>query len=625
MKLQVPFVQLPILFDAEALRHEVDAIEERHWRGRSQANDGNSALTLITAGGDPDNDDLSGVMAPTPFLERCPYVMQVLESLGITCGRARLMRLNGQAEVRAHVDINYYWRERMRVHVPIVTTPSVRFRCGEGETHMGTGECWIFDTWRRHRVVNGGGEQRTHLVVDTVGGDRFFDLMAAGRAHGQPDAPGWAPTLLAPRADARPQLAFERVNAPVVMSPWEIRAHVAFLLGEAVPTPALGPIQQAMLAFARRWQAVWANHGDTADGWPAYRALLAEVTATLAGLGVDGIGLRNEVGLRDALDAHVLGVALGSAASGRADAQQDRHGEDGIHAGAIGVPEPAQPAAPTAPATAFDRPVFIVSPPRSGSTLLFETLAKAPGVVTIGDESHALIEGVRGLSPADRDHADNRLDASDANDAVAAHLRGRFQTALRDREGRPPGDAAVRLLEKTPKNALRIPFLARVFPDARFIYLHRDPRHVLASMIEGWRSGRFRTYPALPGWRGDPWSFLLTPGWRDLVDQPPATVVGAQWAAATSAILDDLAALGPERWTPVDYDRFIAAPDAEAQRLATWAGWGWDTTLGAALPLSRYTLTPPDPEKWRRHQAAVEAALAPRDDLVARARAAAGL
>ena len=127
MKLQVPFIQLPITFDAVALLAEVSAIEESAWRGRTSRDDGNSALTLITTEGDPASDALSGRMRPTPWLERCPYLGQVLEAIGATWGRARLMRLNGQAEVKAHVDINYYWRERMRVHVPIATTPGVRF------------------------------------------------------------------------------------------------------------------------------------------------------------------------------------------------------------------------------------------------------------------------------------------------------------------------------------------------------------------------------------------------------------------------------------------------------------------------------------------------------------------
>ncbi len=93
------------------------------------------------------------------------------------------MRLSGQAEVTPHVDINYYWRERMRVHVPIITTLSVRFQCGDAEVNMAEGECWIFDTWRMHRVLNDSNHDRIHLVADTVGGRRFWDLVAAGRAR----------------------------------------------------------------------------------------------------------------------------------------------------------------------------------------------------------------------------------------------------------------------------------------------------------------------------------------------------------------------------------------------------------------------------------------------------------
>src|SRR5690606_20737173 len=164
-------------------------------------------------------------------------------------------------------------------------------------------------------------------------------------------------------------------------------------------------------------------------------------------------------------------------------------------------------------AARLEQPVFIVSPPRSGSTLLFETLLAAPGVHTIGDESHALIVGIPGLAPSAHGFDSNRLLARDATPEAAAALRRRFLEAARDRDGRTPVGEAVRRLEKTPKNALRIPFLKAAFPDARFIYLHRDPRQVLASMIEGWASGNFVMYPQLPGWPGPAWSFLLTPGW----------------------------------------------------------------------------------------------------------------
>ncbi|MFY2762961.1 sulfotransferase [Arenimonas sp. MALMAid1274] len=612
MKLQVPFLQLPIHFDSQALADEIAGIEEHHWRPHVAGLAGNSALTLVTAGGDPANDDLTGEMRPTPLLARLPRVAQVLDALGATWGRSRLMRLSGQAEVTPHVDTNYYWRERMRVHVPITTTPDVRFQVAQSEVNMRAGECWIFDTWSRHRVLNGNDSERIHLVADTVGGDRLWSLIAGGRPPGR-DLPGWRETPHAFRADLpAPALDFEAVNQPVVMSPWEMRDHFVFLLAEAVPHPRLPAVQQGLLDLARRWQALWSAYGERREGWPRYRALLDRGRAEASARGAGEIGLRNEVGLQFMLDNYVFGVALAD----RADAGANRDVHGGSEAAAA-KPRPA------APARHFDRPVFIVSPPRSGSTLLFETLVAAPGVYTIGDESHQLIEGIAALAPSAKEHGSNRLLAKDADPDVVQALRDRFMAALHDRDGRPPSEGAVRMLEKTPKNTLRIPFLREVFPGARFIYLHRDPRQVLASMIEGWRSGDFVTYPRLPGWNGPAWSFLLPPGWPAWDGLPLPDLVARQWEACMRILLDDLAAVPASDRIGLDYADLVADPQAQVQRLCGWADWRWDRSLANGLPLSRYTLTPPDPGKWQRHAADIEPALARLKSLVDRAKSAA--
>ena len=34
------------------------------------------------------------------------------------------LKILAEREVTPHIDVNYYWRERMRVHVPIVTQPT---------------------------------------------------------------------------------------------------------------------------------------------------------------------------------------------------------------------------------------------------------------------------------------------------------------------------------------------------------------------------------------------------------------------------------------------------------------------------------------------------------------------
>ena len=254
----------------------------------------------------------------------------------------------------------------------------------------------------------------------------------------------------------------------------------------------------------------------------------------------------------------------------------------------------------------FDRPVFIISPPRSGSTLLFETLAQAREACTIGNESHALIEGVEGLHPGHRQFDSNQLDAAAATPAVAAELRRRFLAAVRDRDGRAPPHGPVRLLEKTPKNALRIPFLAKIFPEARFVYLYRDPRQTLSSMIEAWQSGRFRTYPGLPGWVGMPWSLLLVPGWRGLAGRPLHEIVAAQWKATTCSLLDGLEALPAGRCQALRYDALLADPQAQVARLCAGVGLSWDRNLDEGLRLSRFTVSMPSADKWRRHAGLIE-------------------
>jgi uncharacterized protein (TIGR03032 family) len=239
--------------------------------------------------------------------------------------------------------------------------------------------------------------------------------------------------------------------------------------------------------------------------------------------------------------------------------------------------------------------------------LLFETLAQVPGLATIGGESHQLIEGIRALAPAARGFESNRLTAMDAGNRIVARLHASFAARMRDRDGTPAPQ--LRLLEKTPKNALRVAFLAAAFPDAQFVYLYRDPRETIASMLDAWQSGRFVTYAKLPDWPGPPWSLLLTPGWRALAGRPLAEIVARQWAATVEQALDDLSALAPQRWCVASYDRLVAAPQAEIERLCGFLDLEFDRVLSAPLPRSRYTLSSPDPDKWKRHADALREVL----------------
>ena len=591
MRLPVPFIQLPLLFDADRLAAEINALDERLWQPHPSGLPGNTALPLVAAEGDPSRGDaLVGAMRPTPALEQCDYLLQVLGSFDAVLGRVRLMRLDGGAEVAPHVDTNHYWNERVRIHVPVTTHPSVEFHCGDAMVHMAAGECWIFDTWRLHRVINPANHARVHLVVDSIGSSAFGKLVNAGRAHDRPEQ-GWtARRVESGGPDPGDGLMFESVNLMSPMTHWEMRGHVDFLLGECEEHPLLPVIRHCANEFVLDWRTLWFCHGTDPRALPSFRALLDEFLSRIGRLG-SGVSLRNQTQLVSAFNG-----LIGQSARVTSDVLA---GEENTRAPRF------QTAANTTHDYEFDRPVFIVSPPRSGSSLLFETLALSRDVCTIGGESHGIIEGNTAsgmLGAAARGYASNRLDAEDATPEVIAALRERFRKRAFDRNGASlPG--RIRLLEKTPKNALRVPFLATVFPDALFIYLHRDPRQVMASMMEAWESGGFVTYPQLPGWTGLPWSMVLTPGWRELIGKPLPDVVAAQWRTVTDILLDDLEALPADRWTTARYDQFIADPDTAIRGLCAAVGFDWDQQLPPQLPLANHTVSAPDAEKWRKREA----------------------
>ena len=616
MKLDTEFIKLPLTFDVERMRAEVEAIPESDWRPHPQGHPGNSALPLIALDGDPTNDGVAGTMLPTPHLERCEYLRQVLASFRTVFGRSRLMRLEGKSEATLHVDTNYYWADRVRVHLPITTSPVIEFICNGKSVHMPAGEAWIFDAWKLHNVLNPTGEVRIHLVGDTVGSAAFWKLIEEGERPFADD-PGEParPRHVEHRPGAQVRLETERSNYPLVMGPWEQEALLASMLEDMDGNgrAELDAFRGALRSFLRDWRVAWARYGEAREGWPVYERLRRGIDRALAPLEgrlaltnrTDAVEIARQMLVRPALNPQL--AANATPAPGPVAAPVARAGARELRP-RIGA---QRAVARSHNLRRFERPIFIVAPPRSGTSLLFEALARSPSAWTVGGESHQVIETVPGLHPANRGWDSNRLTPTDASPAAAERLRAVFLSQLRDRDGnRPAEDAAgLRMLEKTPKNSLRVPFLSAVFPHALFVYLYRDPRECLSSMIEAWESGRFVTYPQLPDWPGPPWSLVLTPEWRRLRGRELTEIVADQWAKASETLLSDLERLPGERVHVLDYGSLVSDPQREVERVCEFAGIEWDQELRPPLPSSRHTVTPPQAGKWRRHEALLEPVL----------------
>jgi hypothetical protein len=144
-----------------------------------------------------------------------------------------------------------------------------------------------------------------------------------------------------------------------------------------------------------------------------------------------------------------------------------------------------------------DRLLFLISSPRSGSTLLERMLASHPAIHgraephLIPPLAHLGYHGRVDKAPYDpfitqeaaqafvRDLPRGEADYLDALRACTDILYGRMLNA----SGRKI------FLDKTPANALVLPFLAKLYPRARFIVLTRHPAAIFTSYADSFFDG----------------------------------------------------------------------------------------------------------------------------------------
>lgn len=288
MEIARPFIRLPFAFDAGRLSQEVGTLRNDAWMPHPLALRGNAAVPLISRDGG-DNDDFHGRMCVTEHLQACPYMQQVMASFGEVLGRSRLMKLEPGCEVAEHIDFNYHWYTRVRIHIPIVSNPDVTFYCDDENVHMRPGESWIFNSWRRHRVVNAGTRDRIHLVIDAAGSGRFWrivrrmqllnPLTQAAEIDAQVEQVRFEPHTQA-------HVLTEEFNIAPVMSPGEIDALVRDLVRDFSNNPGnnsqrVTHYSNLLLDFASDWREIWHQYGYTRDGWPHYQAAIDGVRSRL--------------------------------------------------------------------------------------------------------------------------------------------------------------------------------------------------------------------------------------------------------------------------------------------------------------------------------------------------------
>jgi hypothetical protein len=223
---------------------------------------------------------------------------------------------------------------------------------------------------------------------------------------------------------------------------------------------------------------------------------------------------------------------------------------------------------------------------------------------------------------------DDRREAWEATSEVIRQIRGAFEAYRRAR-----GVAIV--VDKSPRNCLKLPFIRAVFPEAKFIFLFRDGRDTILSIHREWlrrkeilekSKERLRWKEAFkvikdwlkrqPLWRHRFQALLFEmglpdeivrrkflhrlrwdgrvgwgprfPGWRQKLDQVSLLEFNAlQWKYCMEAVLQEFPTISECHRLVVRYEEFTEDPESTLREICRFLEVDFPEGFMQSLPVIR--------------------------------------
>ena len=268
------------------------------------------------------------------------------------------------------------------------------------------------------------------------------------------------------------------------------------------------------------------------------------------------------------------------------------------------------------PFTNIYKPIFIIAPPRSGSTFLFECLIQFKELYHISYEADLIwwrqFPYERMKDPSDFVGSDeaSRLNISKHKKAIRS--RSVFNMLkLKPRSSILPYffGRSLRLIDKTIANCFHLEFIDRAFPDAQYIFLLRDPRAVISSMLEGW-DHTFKKPQLTPilktlcNNRINHWSYPAPPGWKEVVQKQLPEICAWSWQKHIEYPLSFFQKKKSDV-VIVRYEDLVADPLSSIEKLSKRFALKFSKNVEKYLQspkLSSTTISKPGPEKWRKNR-----------------------
>lgn len=170
----IKYLQLPFFFDPGLLQKEVDMLASLYWQPHYQVKHYNgewSAIPLRSIDGKTDDIYISPYKnkqyCDTVFLDKSPYIKQVLQTFQCHLSSVRLLKLNAGSMIKEHHDAGLNFEKgEVRFHIPVRTHSDVEFILDNERIDLKEGACWYMNFNLLHKINNNSNVDRIHLVID---------------------------------------------------------------------------------------------------------------------------------------------------------------------------------------------------------------------------------------------------------------------------------------------------------------------------------------------------------------------------------------------------------------------------------------------------------------------------
>jgi len=220
--------------------------------------------------------------------------------------------------------------------------------------------------------------------------------------------------------------------------------------------------------------------------------------------------------------------------------------------------------------------VFLIGAARSGTKFLRDLLAESEAAVCVPFDVNYVWRYRNESLP------DDFIPPESADHEIADFI-GRTLTRMAQKAA---GESRPIVIEKTVSNVFRVPFIYRLFPDARFVHLIRDGRDVTLSAARQWESpsdvgylfDKLRYFP-VRNWAYAIWYIrnalqsrfrkkAVVPVWgprypgvdRDVGNLTVLEIAAMQWSKSLLAAREGLAVVPEDQRFSIHYEDLVANP-----------------------------------------------------------------